>query len=264
VDNALTDETYWNAIWNFTGGHEATPAPPDEAEPTTKWRERAIAAYLGQTRRFIEIGAGGSPWPAFVTKKYNAESWGIDFSQPGLQLAAKAALANNQSISLVAGDVFDRNLLPSGYFDVVYSGGFVEHFPISLPVMQRLGELVKEDGVVVTAVPNLCGLNGRLQKLVDLETYNRHVVISPAALDAAHAAAGLVAVEPARFVGVIDLSAVNLTRLAQYLPSLMFRALTFAMAKLTLAGYRIDERTGIDGGRWLAPMVGGVYRRARP
>ncbi|HWE27194.1 MAG TPA: class I SAM-dependent methyltransferase [Polyangia bacterium] len=264
MDNALTDESYWNAIWNFAGGHAATPAPPNEAEPTTKWRDQAIAKHLGQTRRFLEVGAGGSPWPAFVSKKYNAESWGIDFSRPGLELAASAAVANNQSISLVAGDVFDRALLPAGYFDVVYSGGFVEHFPFSLPVMERLGELVKEDGVVVTAVPNLCGVNGTLQKLVDLETYNRHVVISPAALDAAHAAAGLVAVEPARFVGVIDLAAVNLTRLVARMPSLMFRALTFAFAKLHLAGYWIDERSGFDGGRWLAPMVGGIYRRARP
>src|SRR5438270_7917909 len=91
VDNALTDESYWNAIWNFTGGHDATPAPPNEAEPTTKWRDQSIAKYLGPTRRFIEVGAGGSPWPAFVTKKYNAEAWGVDFSRPGLQLAAKAA-----------------------------------------------------------------------------------------------------------------------------------------------------------------------------
>ena len=263
MDDALTDQHYWDAIWKFSGGQDATPAPPNEAEPTARWRDQAIARHLGQTRRFIEVGAGGSPWPAFVTKKYDAEAWGIDFSQPGLQLAAKAAVANDQSISLVAGDVFDRSLLPAGYFDVVYSGGFVEHFPSSLPVMQRLGELAHADGVVITAVPNLCGVNGALQKFVDRQTYERHVVISLAALDAAHAAAGLVAVEPARFVGVIDLGAVNLTRLAAWMPRLPFRTMTFAFAKLHLAGCWVDERTGRDGGRLWAPMVGGVYRRAR-
>jgi SAM-dependent methyltransferase len=263
VSNALTDERYWDAIWEFGRTDGEIPEPPNEREPTTKWRERAIAKYLGTNRRFIEIGAGGSPWPAFMTKKYNADAWGIDFSRPGLALAAKAALANNQSITLVEGDFFDRALLPSGYFDVVYSGGFVEHFPFCQPVMQRLAELVGENGVVVTAVPNLCGMNGRLQKVVDVETYDRHVVIAPEALDAAHAEGGLIPVEPARFVGMIDLAAVNFSRVAGRISPLAFRSMMFAFAKLNIAGYWINARIGANGGRFLAPMVAGVYRRSR-
>jgi len=263
VDNALSDQAYWDGVWRFSDAPQAVPEAPNEAEPTTKWRDRVIARHLGQTRRFLEVGAGGSPWPAFVTKKYDAEAWGIDFSPRGLELTAKAALANDQGISLVAGDVFDPTLLPSGYFDVVYSGGFLEHFPMSLPVLRRLGELVSRDGVVVTAVSNLCGINGKLQAIADADLDNRAVALSPASLDAAHAAAGLVAVERARYVGVIDFSAVNLSRLAVGAPSVLLRSVAYALEKLRRAGFWFDERTGWSGGRWLAPMVAGVYRAAR-
>ena len=81
---------------------------------------------------------------------------------------------------LVEGDLFDRSHLPEHAFDVVYSGGFVEHFPSPGAVMERFLELAAPAGVVVTLVPNLGGLNGALQALADPDTFARHVVHTPA------------------------------------------------------------------------------------
>jgi SAM-dependent methyltransferase len=261
VQTALTDETYWDSVWSFTDGHSDTRPALVQADPTVRWRAENIGRHLGPGRRFLEIGVGGSPWPAHVARRHGAEAWGIDFSRAGLALAARAVTENQNLVHLIEGDVFDRDKLPANAFDVVYSGGFVEHFPTPQPVMKRIAELVTEDGFVVTAVPNLCGLNGALQKLVDVETFQRHVVISPTALDEAHALGGLVPIVPARYVGVIDVAAVNFSRLASKMPPLALRALQYTLAKARQAGILYDELSARNGGRWLAPMVGGVYAR---
>ncbi|HEX3867524.1 MAG TPA: class I SAM-dependent methyltransferase [Gemmatimonadaceae bacterium] len=261
MQTALTDEGYWDSIWNFTERNAAAPAL--EVDPSTRWRDAQIAAHLGPGKRFLEIGAGGSPWPAHVANKYQSEAWGIDFSRQGLQLAARAVTCDRRLVHLVAGDFFDRSALPSGAFDVVYSAGFVEHFPEPLELMRRVAELLKPGGVVVTTVPNLCGINGLMQRVLDVETYRRHVVIAPADLDAAHALGGLVPLRRARYVGVIDLSAVNYASVAEKTSPLILRTIQFAMSKLRAAGSVFDMLTHRDGGRWLAPMVGGVYGATR-
>src|SRR6185503_9630178 len=140
---------------------------------------------------------------------HRSEGWGIDFSRPGLAMAARAAARAGQKVRLVEGDLFDRTRLPAHHFDVVYSGGFVEHFPDAAPLMRRLAELVRPGGVVVTAVPHLRGLNGWLQRLVDPDCFARHVAFTPHSLDAAHASGGLRPLAPAGYVGVIDLAAAD-------------------------------------------------------
>jgi SAM-dependent methyltransferase len=264
AQNALTDESYWDSVWSFFDQDPAGLEPPRiYPEPTALWRDDAIGRFLARGRRFLEIGAGGSPWPAHVAQKYGAEAWGIDFSRPGLALAARAVASNHRLVRLIEGDFFDPAKLPAGTFDLVYSSGFVEHFTSPQPLMKRMAELLKPDGVVVTSVPNLGGLNGTLQRLADRETFDRHVVISPTKLDAIHALGGLVPVLPARYIGVVDLSSVNYSRLAGRMPPLLLRGLQFTLAKVLQAGGLYHRLTRRDGGPWLAPMVGGIYRRQR-
>ena len=222
----------------------------------------AFAARLAPGRRFIEIGAGGSQWPGHVARTLGADAWGIDFSRPGLTLAARAAADVRGQVTLVDGDLFDASRLPAHAFDLVYSGGFIEHFPDPRAVMERLAELVAPGGVVVTLVPNLGGVNGVLQKLTDRETFLRHVVHTPASLDAAHALAGLVPVERTRYLDLVDLGCVNLSHVAVRLPRNLWRAINYGMTLVRRAGIVWSARTGSDGGRLFAPMLGGVYRRA--
>ena len=258
MQSALTDQTYWDELW------QATSAPPPRVKTamSDRFLQDAFAAHLGPGRRFIEIGAGGSQWPGHVARQLGADAWGIDFSRPGLSLAARAGIDVRERITLVDGDLFDRGRLPACAFDVVYSGGFVEHFPLPRPVMERFAELLAPGGVVVTLVPNLGGVNGLLQKLADPETYLRHVVHTPWSLDAAHASAGLVPVRPTRYLDVIDLGCVNLSHFAASLPRPAWRSLSYGMSLLRRAGIVWSTRTGADGGRHFAPMLGGVYRAA--
>jgi SAM-dependent methyltransferase len=267
MQSALTDRHYWDDVWTFTDGRSGAEAPRIEVDrdPHQAYLDARFGAQLaarGPGARFLEVGAGGSAWPGYLAARHLAEGWGIDFSRAGLAMAARAAERQRAEVHLVEGDLFDSALLPAGSFDVVYSGGFVEHFPDPRPVMMRLGELLAPDGVVITTVPNLAGVNGVVQKWVDFDCYQRHVVFTPASLDAAHALGGLIPVEPARYVGVIDLGAVNFSRLAERLPRPVLAALWAGLTLARRAGERIAARLGArHGGRLLAPSLAGVYRR---
>ena len=262
MQEALTDQTYWDEVWQFTGDYASEPSARVETAMTDRFLQAAFAAHLAPGRRFVEIGAGGSQWPGHVARTLGADAWGIDFSRPGLTLAARAAADVRARVKLVDGDLFDPSRLPEHAFDVVYSGGFIEHFPSPRAVMERFVALLAPGGVVVTLVPNLGGVNGALQKLADRDTFARHVVHTPASLDAAHASANLLPVEPTRYLDVIDLGCVNLSRLATSLPRHVWRSLNYGMSLMRRAGIVWSARTGSDGGRLFAPMLGGVYRRA--
>jgi SAM-dependent methyltransferase len=259
MQEALTDQTYWDQIWHFTGDHASQAPPRVESAMTDRFLRDVFAAHLGPRRRFIEIGAGGSQWPGHVARALGADAWGIDFSRPGLQLTARAAADVRHRVTLVDGDLFDPCRLPARGFDVVYSGGFIEHFPSPRRVMVRLMELLAPGGIVVTLVPNLGGVNGALQRLADRQTFERHVVHTPESLDEAHESAGLAALAPARYLDLIDLGCVNLSRLATRMPRLMWRGLNYSMSLVRRAGIVCSTHTGADGGRLLAPMLGGIY-----
>lgn len=260
MQNALTDQRYWDEIWEANGG--ARSVPRLEHGPITDFLTAALAERLGPGRRFLEVGAGGSAWPAYVAATLRAEAWGLDFSAVGLKMAARASARDAPPLHLVEGDLFDRTRLPNGAFQVVYSGGLVEHFPLPEPLMNRLAELLARGGVVITLVPNLAGLNGWLQRLVDVETWRRHVVFTPSTLDEAHQTGGLVPLERARYLGSLDPLAVNYSRALAPLPSPLRRGLLFSLAKVRWAGIAWGARTTPHTGRLLAPMIGGIYRRS--
>jgi SAM-dependent methyltransferase len=259
MQDALGDQIYLDEIWRPTG--EPCTAPPRIAVAMTdRFLERVFASYLSSGGSFLELGAGGSPWPGHVARMLDADAWGIDVSRPGLQRAALAAADVRTRVTLIEGDVFDGSLLPCHAFDVVYSGGFLERFPSPRGVLARVAELVAPDGVVVAVVPNLRGVNGALQALADRDTFARHVVHTPESLDAAHAAAGFVPVERTRYLDLVDLGCVNLTRVASRLPAALWRSLSYVLSLSRRAGVAVAARTDADGGRLLAPMIGGIYR----
>jgi len=259
---SLTDQSYWDSVWSYTDDHlREIPVVGDGLHQRRLMQ--LFRRYLRAGDRFLEVGAGGSAWPAHVASTLGAQGWGIDFSSGGLGIAAACATRDGVPVHLIEGDFFDADKLPAGAFRVVYSGGFVEHFPEPAPLMQLLHALLAPGGVVITTVPNLDGINGLLQRVCDRECYQRHVVFTPASLDAAHALGGLVPVEAAQFLGVLDLGSVNFSRLAARLPGPVLKLIWAALSSSRRAGEELAQRLGTShGGRVLAPGILGVYRRA--
>jgi SAM-dependent methyltransferase len=172
-------------------------------------RLRAVfASQVKDQCRVLEVGCGGSKWIPYFDSSLRCETWGIDYSPEGIALT-RNQLPELARCRLIRGDFFDRDSLPSGYFDLVYSMGFIEHFEVGTAVTKRLTELLRQGGKAITIVPNFVGPYGRLQKLVDGKVYEKHVVMRRQDLDRVHEDAGLHSVRPATYFGCFAPGVVN-------------------------------------------------------
>lgn len=93
-------------------------------------------------------------------------------------------------VEICEGDMFDVEL--SRRYDVVLSGGLIEHFSDPAEALERHHRWVAPGGTIVVTVPNFRGLNGEVQRRFNPENLALHNqdVMLPDALASALAAAG--------------------------------------------------------------------------
>lgn len=187
--------------------------------------------------------------------------WGVDYSETGLERVRHAVPAAGDR--LVLGDVFDAgNGVPRDYFDLVFSDGLIEHFTDAAGAARAWATYLRPGGVVVTNVPNMSGLIGRLHRLIAPSFYVQHVRHTPRSLDEAHTDAGLSVVSRAHHWGHVSLGVVNYERQLRPLPkplaTLIFSALlaTQQVVAWTMALLRLPQAGTV------APFLRGAYRRA--
>lgn len=139
----------------------------------------------------IEAGCGGSRWLPYLGSRGCVVS-GIEIEP----FAAELARANLEGAG-VSGTIYCRDAFAiqelkdlEGRFDVVYSMGVIEHFADAADKLSILRKLLKPGGRILTSVPNLQGVNGLLQKLVDRERFEMHVLYDAHRLMSVHELAG--------------------------------------------------------------------------
>jgi 2-polyprenyl-6-hydroxyphenyl methylase/3-demethylubiquinone-9 3-methyltransferase len=98
----------------------------------------------------------------------------------------------NLAAAGVPGTVLQADFLTlEGAYDVVFSGGVVEHFEDPSAVLAVFARLVAPGGFLVTDVPNLTGLNGWYRRVLQPETFATHRPIHLAELRSWHRDLGL-------------------------------------------------------------------------
>ena len=65
-----------------------------------------------------------------------------------------------------------------GQYDLVMSFGVVEHFKDTTACLKACAAFVKPGGQMFTMIPNMTGLVGSLQKIIDRNVYDIHVPLS--------------------------------------------------------------------------------------
>jgi SAM-dependent methyltransferase len=214
---------------------------------------KVFQSLVAPESRVIEIGCGGSRWIGYFDRIMRCETWGIDYSPEGLAIAERSN-SGSQTVRLVAGDFFDRSALPSEYFDFIYSLGFIEHFTDAELVTQRMLQILRPGGRVMTLVPNFLSAYGSIQRIVNRETFDKHVIMTTAMLDAAHLAVGMNAVAPARFFGCFGPGVVDYGLWQQLvLPPIR---LTQHLACWSLHGLHLDRESRLN-----SPYIVGVYEK---
>ena len=163
----------WEQFWNGV-------RLPTEVNPKLWFDGYALLRrYLPRApRRLVEVGCAPGRMLAFFARHFGYEVCGIDYAPEAIE-----ATRRNLELLGIPAEVLCQNFFEyserEGFFDVVYSLGFIEHFDDTAGVVGRLVRLAKpEEGYVVTEVPNLHGFGGHVVHLMSPEWFACHVRIT--------------------------------------------------------------------------------------
>jgi 2-polyprenyl-6-hydroxyphenyl methylase/3-demethylubiquinone-9 3-methyltransferase len=139
----------------------------------------------------LEVGAGNSIWLPFLAEHSGCAVTGVDFSEEGCRLAEVNLAAMGMAGRIVQGDFFSYAAATTDRFDVVISFGFIEHFADTAAVLTLMRTLLTKDGLLIATIPNWPGVYGAMQRVIDGQVLDMHVIMTPEDLEAHARAAGL-------------------------------------------------------------------------
>ena len=171
---------------------------------------------LSPQSSLLEIGCGGSEWlPAFA-KRFGVRVSGIDYSGQGCELAK--ALLDDAGVegTIVQADLFEPPAEMIEAYDCVASFGVVEHFADTGACLDAMSAFLKPSGLMVCVIPNMRGLVGWLQKIIDPLVYSKHIPLRCEELREVHHECGLKPIF-CNFALPVHLGVVNRSRLKKNL-----------------------------------------------
>lgn len=122
--------------------------------------DKLMKEHINKGSKLLEIGCGGGKFLVYFGQQFNCDVTGIDFSPVGCQLAQENLELSGVSGTVVYEDVFNCRTISKQSFDVVFSGGFIEHFGDVKTVLARHIDFLKPGGLLVIEVPNMTGIHG--------------------------------------------------------------------------------------------------------
>ena len=125
---------------------------------------------------------------AYFYSTFGYSLTGIDYLDLGVELSARNLEMQGIPATVLRGDVMDLRL-SLDRFDVVFSGGLVEHFTDPISVCRQIAEL--SCGYIVTTVPNLFGVNGLAIRVLRSDDFRKHIRIDRERLRSVHESCGI-------------------------------------------------------------------------
>jgi SAM-dependent methyltransferase len=181
----LTSPAYWDGVWQRKDGRSW--ADLKWVYQNYPWfaLDRLLRRTLvaGPGARFLEVGCASGKWLTYFHRTFRYAVTGCDYSATGCEIAQQSLDAAG-----VPGTVLNQDLFTlTGTWDVVFSGGLIEHFDRPETVLAKFATLLQpETGMLVTLVPNLAGLSGLYHRRLKPETFETHRLITPKHLIAWH------------------------------------------------------------------------------
>ena len=187
---------YWDVVW--TGAPLPTAVDP-RATNLGNYVHRRYHAFFSQLfssaqargKRLLEVGCAMSATLPYFAKEFGLEVYGIDYSELGCRQALQILRNEGVQGEILCADLFAPPAQIIEQFDFVVSFGVVEHFVDTARCLEALGRCLKPGGILITSIPNMTGLVGTLQKLLNRPVFEKHVPLDREALKQAHQQAGL-------------------------------------------------------------------------
>jgi len=220
--------------------------------------ERVFRSYPTHGRKLLEIGCAQSVYLPYFSKYFGFQVAGLDRSEIGCDKARMILDRESVTGQVYCADFFSppHELLEE--FDVVVSFGVVEHFQPTVEAIQGISKMLKPKGKMVTIIPNLVGILGPLQKVLDVTVYDAHVPLDRQGLASAHAEAGL-EVESCEYFLPVNLGVLDIENWAKKLPYKITVRLRSWISKLF---WLVEDHFGFPrGNRFSSPYINCVAQK---
>ena len=187
--NELTDSEFWAGIWK----HNVDLSRYDNE----KWVFRNYMfrhfhqicqkhLIYDPEKEFLDVGCGVGDWSVYFHRAYGFKVSALDTSTLAIRQAKQNFDRQKIKANIMLEDFFDHQ----GRYDVVYAGGFLEHFRDPEPVLVKMYSLLKPGGVLINWIPNLEGRTGFVLRMLDSSVFETHNVLKDDQLLSRHSAAG--------------------------------------------------------------------------
>jgi len=184
----LVGESYWNREWAGRSLRRALDLRNYVHARFDSFFRRQLCGVAGD---LLEIGCAGSLWLPYFHQRFGLRVFGIDYSPLGCRQAEEVLAAHGVAGTIWCRDIFAPNEDLRSRFQVVFSYGVAEHFSPPEALLARARDLCAPGGIVLTVIPNMTGLPGLVQRVVDRDVFHRHVPLNLSELGSAHRACGL-------------------------------------------------------------------------
>lgn len=184
-------KSYWDNTWGNTFLPEVInpylPGPNHYLD--RKFHDFFRGVFAGketENNKLLEIGCARSVWLPYFAKEFGFKVYGIDYSEIGCQQALQILADEEVEGKIVCADFFSPRESMIEEFDVVVSFGVIEHFQDTQKCILAFSKYLKPKGIMITNIPNLTGLIGLIQKLINRNVFDIHVLLSPEKVLEAH------------------------------------------------------------------------------
>jgi len=258
-------EAFWEEWWKRT----PLPAPLDPHRPglknyvTRRFHaafEQLFKGYDASSMELVEVGCAQSVYLPYFAKQFGFKVSGIDRSEMGCARARLMLEREGVKGEVYCTDFFSIPEQLAGRFDVVISFGVLEHFEHTAGALRAMAKLLKPGGRMFVDVPNLKGVLGKYQNLLDPSMFNAHVPISRDLLASAHLEAGL-EIESCDYFLPICLEVINVE---QWPRNLRYWFTVRCHTAISRAVWFVDDHiTRLPQNPWTSPLIYCVSRKPR-
>ncbi len=187
---------YWDTLWNESGSREQIDPNARRIDnyPNRRFNDFFSAVFGGTstgTRRLLEVGCARSAWLPYFADAFGFTVHGIDYSELGCRQATEMLAYSGVSGEITCADFFSPPTVMLSTFDVVISFGVAEHFTDTKHCIAAFSRFLKPGGILITVIPNIIGLVGLCQKILNRQVYLIHVPLDRESLAEAHQLSGL-------------------------------------------------------------------------
>jgi len=121
---------------------------------TLRWKKRLVGKLVASGARILDVGCGTGEFLSYLTTNFNVE---------GIEPEPEAARWARERFGLkVHTGNLDDAPLDTGHYDLITLWHVLEHVPDPSQVLDTIFRLLKPDGSLLIALPNICSLDARI------------------------------------------------------------------------------------------------------